>query len=296
MQSVQSFLISDLYSSIEINLKYRFNTLSMEECVKCRRDENSCKLVDAIYENEIVKICEECAVNENFPIIRRPNSFQLKASEKPFTVYQRLARMAGIKTEKKEEKLETKGITLDKLRPAKDYSQLRREREIKASRFNKPLDLVDNFNWHIQMIRRDKKMTVGQLASSIGESESALKMIEQNNLPDDADMIIEKIEQFLKIKLRKSEVEKEQARIEKTRMPARILDFKPDSMKNITISDLKKMKDDRAEQEAKEREFASKLVWNPPRPSNTPEKKEEKVEKKTEETKMLGDDIEILDE
>ena len=60
------------------------------------------------------------------------------------------------------------------------------------------------------------------------------------------------------------------------------------------------MKDDRQEQEAKEREFASKLVWNPPRPGQGSKEKICDVldarEEKKEEAKVLGDDIEILDE
>lgn len=266
----------------------------MGECVKCLRGEDSCRLVDAIYENEIVKICEECALKEDFPIIRRPSSFQLKESEKPYSVYQRLARMAGVKVnrvEQNEKKHETSsGITLDKLRKAKDYSQTYKEKQVLATKANKPLDLVDNFNWHIQMTRRDKKMTIGQLADSIGEAESTLKLIEQGNLVDDSDRIIGKIEQFFKIKLRKSEVEKEQARLESVQKPIRILNFDKNSMNNISISDLRRMKETREAQteEEKDREIASKLVWQGAR----------KTEAKggQAEEKIADEDIEIIEE
>lgn len=253
----------------------------MEQCVKCLREDNQVKLVDAIYGGEIVKICEECAAREDFPIIRRPSSFQLKEAEKSSTVYQRLSRMAGIKPAEVK-KPEIKGITLDRLRPAKSYSQLHAERMTRATKINKPLDLIDNFNWAIQMARRERKLSPGQLAEMIGETESIVKMLESGNLPDDASKILDKLEQALKIKLRKSEVEKEQARLASVAKPARILSFKPQELENITIQDLKKMKN-AGEQERQEREYASRLVWQ------GGDGKKESEEKKNE-------DIEIIEE
>lgn len=264
-----------------------------EVCFRCLRDSESVKLVDAIQGKEIVKVCEECALVEDIPIIRRPSSFQLKESEKPYTVYQRLVKMAGLKRESnvQEKKQEIKGITLDNLRKPKDYSQVYKEKQMQAAKINKPLDLVDNFNWHIQMARRNRKITTTQLAAMIGESEITLRMIESGSLPDDGMRIIDKIEQFFKIKLRKSEVEKERARIEQVQKPARILTFDKESVKNITISDLQRMKQERqkAELEEREREYASKVIWQ-----GGKKLAEAKEEKPVEE--ISDEDIEILED
>lgn len=273
----------------------------MEECIKCSRNQNQVKLLDAIYDNEIVKICEECVLVENLPIIRKPTSHQLEAIEKPYSVRQRLVRMAGVKLKGDVQEsvrndvraqagfCEVKGITLDRIRPAKDYSSNFRQRQDAAKKSNQPVDLVDNWNWHIQMARRNRKITLGQLSNLIGESELALKIIEQGNLPDDALRIVVKLEQFFKISLRKTEAAKEQARIQQAtsavREPARVLSFDRNSLKNITISDLKRMKDER---EKAEKEAAGKIAWGGGRKEG---KKEDKSKKE-----FVGSDVEIIDE
>jgi len=241
------------------------------------------KLVDAVYHDEVVKICEECVILEELPVIRKPSSFQLEASVKPYSVRQRLARMAGVRL-KEEISSDMKsqagvcdvrrGITLDNLRKPKDYNKLFQERAEIAKKSNKPLDLVDNWNWHIQMTRRDKKLSLYQVADAIKEQELVLKMIEQGDLPDDANRIITKLEQYFKITLRKSEAEKEQARIDKVRQPARILNFDKDGMKNITISDLKKMRDAREKAEIDDEDAARKIAWRGGRYKNNEENKE----------------------
>lgn len=280
----------------------------MDECVRCQRSREQVKLVDAILDNEIAKICEECAVLENIPVIRRPTSYQLEAIGKPYSVRQRLARMAGVKLKEdvqdsvrrdmkaKAGVCEVKGITLDKLRPSKDYSKLFKERQELVKKINQPVDLVDNWNWHIQMARRNRKITLVQLSNLIGESELALKVIEQGELPDDALRTIVKLEQFFKINLRKSEAVKEQARIEQAtktiREPARVLSFDPNSLKNITISDLKRMKDEREKAEREDWNNATSLAWGGGR------KEEKKLEKKkdVEEESFVGSDIEIIED
>ena len=244
-----------------------------EKCFRCEKSESIAKLMDAIYGNEIVKICEECALLENIPILRKPSSFQLKEAEKPYTVSERLRRMAGVngKTEtiipRLEKKEEVRGITLDRLRKPKDYSEILKQREERAKKRNIPLDLVDNHNWYIQRVRRGRKMTLSQLGGIIGESDSSLKMIEDGFLPDDANRVITKIEQFFKISLRKSRQLQEIVRIDKARSdikaPARILSFNPKSLNELTIHDLSKLKQEKEkiDREEMDKELASKIIW-----------------------------------
>jgi ribosome-binding protein aMBF1 (putative translation factor) len=245
--------------------------MSEDKCFRCSKSGKVARLLDAIYGNEIVKICEECSVLEDLPVIRKPSSFQLNESERPYTVHERLARMSGVKKGTvsapsqikfdKREKLP--GVTLDNLRKPKDYSQILKQREERARKRNQPLDLVDNYNWHIQMARRNRKISLVQLGGIIGERESGIKLIEDGFLPDDADRIIIKLEQYLKINLRKSGAEKEKARIESVRVPARVLSFDSEGMKNLKIHDLARIKEqrDKLNEEERDRELASKIVW-----------------------------------
>ena len=212
--------------------------------------------------------------------------------------------MAGIKQE--EEK--PKNLTLDDLRKQKSkVDELREKYEI-AKKRNVPLNLVDNFNWVIAGERRKRKIDRRQLAEAIGESELAVKMIENKEFPDDALKIISKIEQYLGIKLRKDNNRNEQDRIREAiaghlmkpaqisqqapsqsqLKPSTILKFNPETTKNITIADLQRMKLAR-EREEKEVEKVEDVVWR--------KNEEVKVEEKAEEDKgLIGEEIEFEEE
>jgi len=252
-------------------------------CFNCERSEKEVKLLDAIKENEIVKICEECAITGDIPIIRKPSSFQLKTEEKHITVYERLSRMAGIeKTPEIKERDKVKEI-MEKITSANNNTEelsIRQRQEL-ARKANKPLDLIDNFHWHIQMSRRNKKISQAQLASTLGEPESIIKMIEQGELPDDANRIIRKIEQFFGTKLAKSEFNAEQNRINAVRQPSRVLNFNQETLKTLTIADLIEMK---KQQQAAEKQEKQE---NP---------KEEKIEKENQESDLIGSDIEFIED
>ena len=68
-------------------------------CKICGRNSKEANLLTAILdrEREFVKICETCAVVEHAVIIPKPTKKQLVETEVPYTVYERLARMSGVK-------------------------------------------------------------------------------------------------------------------------------------------------------------------------------------------------------
>jgi len=243
----------------------------MEEngvCSRCGRSSDYVKLIDTIDSNELVKICEECAMIESSVVIRRPSSEQLKNSEKPYSIRQRLSRMAGVdeKPKQKEETSYLKDISLDKLRKPKDYKAILNAKLDQAKRRNQPLNLIDNFNWHIMMARKDRKITRKQLADVIGESETSIKMIEENFLPDDALRIINKIEQYFGVNLRRgsSGIFQKISQDKEAEAPARVLKFDPQASKNITIADLQKMKAIRESETGKDVQKevnVTELVW-----------------------------------
>lgn len=256
-----------------------------EKCFRCDKPENQAKLLDAIYGNEIVKVCEECSLVEQIPIIRKPTSFQLKESEKPYTVYQRLSRMAGVGSKREVKQEQPRGLTLDNLRKPKDYLKILQEKQERAKKSNKPVDLIDNSHWKISMERKKRHMSLTQLGGVIGESETTLKMIEQGFVPDDGDRIIGKIEQYFNINLRKAS-----AKPISGEQPARILSFDQKSLNSLTIQDLKKMKE-----EAEKKQDSSET-------GETMEEKKSRnsfwdifKRKKKDEEVLAGEDIEIGD-
>jgi transcriptional regulator with XRE-family HTH domain len=158
------------------------------------------------------------------------------------------------------------------------------------------------------MARKKKKLTRRQVADSIGESEAAIKMIENKDLPEDALILVKKLEQLFGIELRpKSEIMIEKAKPvsemvkeePEKRKPATILKVNPKSMQNLTIADLREMKEERDNLEREKIEKlkdeqgnlkVSDLIGHIDK-----EEKEEEI-KKQEEGDLVGGDIELLDE
>jgi len=172
----------------------------METCFNCGVDEEEVRLIDGVYGNEMVSVCENCAEKIDIPVIRKPSIFQLRDVNSSKSVKDRLSKMAGIEKEKE--------ISLDDLRKKKFDLK---ENDIRKR--NEPLNLIDNFHWYIQNARRKSKLEVIQLAEILGENEFIIKELEKGNLPDDAYLLLRKIEQYFHIKLiigeePKKEVEK----------------------------------------------------------------------------------------
>ena len=260
----------------------------MDECFRCQKNEEEAVLLDAIHDAEIVKICESCAKIENLPIIRKPSDSQLKSAERPYSVYERMAKAAGLndkakdaarKQEEKETRKIVSGISLDNLRKPRDFSKpspsppfspsspyspssphspspLSPKSPIAPSNpMPKNNNLAENFHWQIMMARRNKAISQRKLAEVIGESETSIKMIEQGELPQNSDKLISKIEQYLRINLRKNTNQQnsqigiaQNQKIEEQNPPARIIKYDEKALKNITISDLVKMKKEKQEQ------------------------------------------------
>jgi len=205
-------------------------------CYRCGISEEKARLINAIFEGQVVKLCPECLEREDAIIIRKPTTQQLKESEKPYTVKERLRRMAGYK-----EKNEVKEV-IEKIQKAE-----KKPEEKDTYKIDKPLKLVDNYNWLIMIERKKKKLTRQQLAKLIGESEMAIKMIENKELPEDAEKLIRKLEQYFRINLFKKD---EQEEFKET--PTRIIKFDEEKIKNITLSDLQELKKEKEKLDEKQ--------------------------------------------
>ena len=203
----------------------------MNECFKCGVSGEKARLFDVIANEGIFKICNHCFSEENLPLIKRPTSFQIKDSEKQQTHQGRIK--AFNKTPVMRNDLNKKENV--SLRDIVD-----RNLKIDSQEKVKPRpDLAENFHWVIMRARRAKHVSREQFARDLGESETLIKMVEQGVLPEDDNLIINKIEGYLSINLRKQEFQKQTKKKE--------LSFDSVSLHNLTISDLKEMKEKKDE-------------------------------------------------
>lgn len=208
----------------------------MKECEKCGISENYSKIYDVIGKEGILHLCEKCAKSEGLPIIKRPSIIQLKKEEK----IQNETYRDSIKRFKENKK---ELFIVDK----DQEKNLRKlvEQNYKKTKFNEPKNvsgMVDNFNWKIMRARRIKKFTKKELAKEIGESETAIEMIEKGILPKGNEVLIKKLEIFLRIKLKKEHETiqgvKEDIKRDLEKKPEETI-FDSELSKNITIGDLK---------------------------------------------------------
>jgi len=223
----------------------------MDECFFCGVSGEKVRLFQAIGDEGIVLVCENCAFDENIPIIRKPTTFQLKNSEKPERVIaDELARARDPKEierkrelVRKEEEKKLQNLTL------KDIVDKNYQKKIQKSSGKPRVKLIDNFNWILMRSRRSRKLSQQQLAEAISESEIAIKMAEQGTMPEDDFRLINKLENFLSIRIRQNinedlvEGERDKLLREKKRQPIRIIDFKKDMVENLKIADLKSMRE-----------------------------------------------------
>jgi len=161
----------------------------MERCIRCKRTEQEVELLDGIYAGGSAKVCERCSLIDNIPVLKTPTPEQLKYSERTESIRNRMMRLAGIKSPEKPKKTLAEEIKKFEENPMIGKSN------------QKPVRLVDNFHWIVLYMRRKRKITAKQLGESIGESEIAIKMVEQNKLPGNYLNLIKKLEQYFGVRL-----------------------------------------------------------------------------------------------
>ena len=161
----------------------------MQSCDICGITSTEVKLFDAVYELRMSTLCERCSIIENIPIIKKPDSEQLKESETN-RVSDRMKDMSGIREPEKPDTF----FKEDKLRELDSNPELELpERE--------NLNLVENYHWEIMKQRRRRGLSQRQLSESLGESEVAIQMIEKGKLPENAKRILSKLEQIFQNRL-----------------------------------------------------------------------------------------------
>ena len=222
----------------------------MSECFICGVSGEKKRLFNAITEEGVQEVCEQCALDEHLPLVRRPTTFQLKEAERPQTIYERLSKQAGINSvqHRNRPSLEVQeSMKKQRQELIKEEVKLKDivEKNLKLGnkKETRPReDLIDNFHWDIMMGRRKMHITTKQLADAISESEVVIKMAEQGMLPEDDYRLINKLENYLGIRIKKSNQIIFNTKYNSLKPPARVLNFKPRAIENLTIADIKTMK------------------------------------------------------
>jgi len=157
--------------------------------MRCARTSEDVRIFDGIYVAEPVKICEKCSLMAGIPIIKRPSLDQLKASEKPMGVKERLMYLNKLKVPEKKEQ----GV-FEELKKLDSSPELEKPEHISFK-------LIDNFHWEIQTHRRRRGLSQGQLAQKVGESEAAIKLLEKGLVPEGGLGLVQKLEQLFGLRL-----------------------------------------------------------------------------------------------
>ncbi len=200
------------------------------ECFKCGVSEERVQLFDAISNEGVVKVCRDCSVDENLPIIRKPS--EKKEEKKPIDYNKFPNTPKGRSIRVSSDPFKRQNIFLKDIANSSAVGV--------AENVDKSI-LVDNLHWVLMRARRMRKVTDEKLAREIGEPIAAIKMLERGIFPRNYKEIIQKIEMYLKVRLFKTD-EKRNLQFGTS--------FDPTTTRNLTIADLQRIK--------KEKEMKSK--------------------------------------
>ena len=156
-------------------------------CEICSITEEETDLYDGISENRIIKICKKCSEEEEIPLIKKPSQNQIEESQRSPSVRERMEKISGLRKSKagyisKDQEIATKNLAKLKIPPQKQHHP----------------ELIDNYFWKIQMKRREKKLTLSQLAEKTNLSEQDVKNLESGVLPEEAVKNSQKLAEFIK--------------------------------------------------------------------------------------------------
>jgi len=211
----------------------------MEECFRCGVSRDKALLFDAVSKEGIVKICKKCSEEEEIPLITKPQHLQFM-DEKPLSIRERLSKMAKLKPKvegvKKSAELKNQEFSI------KNIMERNAEKKVMEGAYSGE-GLVKNFHWIIMRARRAKHITQKQLAESIEEPESVIKLAERGIISKENPRLMRKIQNALGVKLIGDE-----SFFPNTDRARNVLDLKKDSPKELTIADLRAIKFRREEE------------------------------------------------
>lgn len=188
------------------------------------------RLVDAIKEGHIITIPESQARDEELFILRTHEARDPSAS------------LPSIESRRRS------GRTMAPLPPRSSAKWHSYQSEYKKNNVIK--ELVDNFHWEIGKARKARTMSRLQLANAVDVPENVIKMVENGELPSDDFILINKLQAYLGINLRRDgkrfDVSPRSLSSSRPTSPGPAYIAKPDfSRSDLSLSDLQKLKEKR---------------------------------------------------
>lgn len=201
------------------------------ECVKCGA--SNVRLFYVVSEKGIVKVCGDCAVRNNSPIVRTPVGID---DEKRESVRDRMEKISGVRSAKEPKiKINEEDFELKKIA----------EKNFESKKMiQRPDDLVNNFHWLVMRFRRRKKLTQAQFARDIGEAEKIIYNLEKGNLPENYLPLIRKVEDALSVNLIKGRktFDEERVELKENILSTNEINLDDSVTRTLTIADLQEMK------------------------------------------------------
>ena len=215
------------------------------------------RMVEVIKDGEIVKMSERQARMEDLFILREATVFEEPKQLAPLMPQIRQSPFRGQGGQRQQFSMD---LPVKVAKPAKEVSQFEAWKRNKFDYKNNNViqELKENFHWEISKTRRLKNISRARLAEAIGETEERIKIVEQGGLPEDNFFLINKIQNYLGINLRRD---------------GKVMTDSPRAMlgSDVTLAQLQKVQESKPEV-----------------------KKTEKAED-TGMKSLLGDDIEIIE-
>ncbi len=149
------------------------------------------EMVEAIDDGRIVRVSEEYAKRERLPILRRSN---VESKEKKIVSEGDLV---------KRREFSGRGIFDSGRRDKGILAFEEYRRPLKRNESDVSNELIDNFHWEILKRRKEKEISRKQFASDLSVSEDEIKIVENGRLPKNDFVLINKIQSYLGINLRK---------------------------------------------------------------------------------------------
>lgn len=142
-------------------------------------------VVDAIEDGRIVRVSEDYARREGLLVLRKPSE---------------------------EVKQTGSGKREDESRKNKGFIGMEDLRKPLSTKNNEILkELIENFHWTLVQKRKGRLLTRKKVADALGESEVNIKMVENGVLPANNFILINKLESYYGISLRKNKVAENKA-------------------------------------------------------------------------------------
>lgn len=178
-------------------------------CEHCGVSGEKEKLYDVIHEDKLVRMCRRCADFENVLVVRESVAKNEIPRERTQTVYERMVKMSGVQRDLSNvKKLTYSDVAVTKKEPMMRDIVERNLKKDPQQNVIKREDLINNYHWVIMRARRARKISQEQLAKEIGENLSVMINIEKG-IPPSNNIVINKLEEALKVKLFFREQEQE---------------------------------------------------------------------------------------